>query len=30
MGLPKAVWPGSERVLSGTNGPAVRFAFPHL
>jgi hypothetical protein len=26
--VPKAVWPGSERVLHGTNGPAVRFAFP--
>jgi len=26
--VPKAVWPGSERVLSGKNGPAVRFAFP--
>jgi hypothetical protein len=25
---PKAVWPGSERVLYGKNGPAVRFAFP--
>ena len=24
----KAVWPGSERVLYGKNGPAVRFAFP--
>jgi hypothetical protein len=26
--VPKAVWPGSERVLPGKNGPAVRFAFP--
>jgi len=26
--VPKAVWPGSERVLYGKNGPAVRFAFP--
>jgi hypothetical protein len=26
--VPKAVWPGSERVLSGKNGPVVRFAFP--
>jgi hypothetical protein len=26
--VPKAVWPGSERVLPGSKGPAVRFAFP--
>jgi hypothetical protein len=26
--VPRAVWPGSERVLYGKNGPAVRFAFP--
>ena len=26
--VPKAVWPGSERVLPGKKGPAVRFAFP--
>lgn len=26
--VPRAVWPGSERVLHGKNGPAVRFAFP--
>jgi hypothetical protein len=26
--VPKAVWPGSERVVHGKNGPAVRFAFP--
>jgi len=26
--VPRAIWPGSERVLSGRNGPAVRFAFP--
>jgi hypothetical protein len=26
--VPKAVWPGSERVLHGKNGLAVRFAFP--
>ncbi len=26
--VPKAVWPGSERVLHGKNGVAVRFAFP--
>jgi len=26
--VPKAVWPGSERVLYGKNGLAVRFAFP--
>ena len=26
--VPRATWPGSERVLYGKNGPAVRFAFP--
>ncbi len=26
--VPKAIWPGSERVLYGKKGPAVRFAFP--
>jgi hypothetical protein len=26
--VPRAIWPGSERVLYGKNGPAVRFAFP--
>ena len=26
--VPKAVWPGSERVLYGKKGPAARFAFP--
>jgi hypothetical protein len=26
--VPRATWPGSERVLSGKTGPAVRFAFP--
>jgi hypothetical protein len=26
--VPRATWPGSERVLHGKNGPAVRFAFP--
>ena len=26
--VPRAIWPGSERVLSGRTGPAVRFAFP--
>src|SRR5690348_5994747 len=26
--VPKAVRPGSERVLQGKNGPVVRFAFP--
>jgi len=26
--VPRAIWPGSERVLPGKNGPAVRFAFP--
>jgi hypothetical protein len=26
--VPKAVWPGTERVLYGKHGPAVRFAFP--
>jgi len=26
--VPRAIWPGSERVLYGRNGPAVRFAFP--
>ena len=26
--VPRATWPGSERVLPGRNGPAVRFAFP--
>jgi hypothetical protein len=26
--VPQATWPGSERVLSGKTGPAVRFAFP--
>jgi hypothetical protein len=26
--VPKAVWPGSEQVLHGKNGPAVRFTFP--
>jgi hypothetical protein len=26
--VPRAIWPGSERVLHGKNGPAVRFAFP--
>jgi hypothetical protein len=26
--VPRAIWPGSERVLCGKNGPAVRFAFP--
>jgi hypothetical protein len=26
--VPQAIWPGSERVLHGKNGPAVRFAFP--
>jgi hypothetical protein len=26
--VPRAIWPGSERVLCGKDGPAVRFAFP--
>jgi len=26
--VPRAIWPGSEQVLSGQTGPAVRFAFP--
>ena len=26
--VPRATWPGSEQVLYGKNGPAVRFAFP--
>jgi hypothetical protein len=26
--VPRAIWPGSQRVLHGKNGPAVRFAFP--
>jgi hypothetical protein len=26
--VPRAIWPGSERVLPGKTGPAVRFAFP--
>jgi hypothetical protein len=26
--VPRAISPGSERVLHGKNGPAVRFAFP--
>ena len=26
--VPRAIWPGSERVLYGKTGPAVRFAFP--
>ena len=26
--VPRAIWPGSERVLHGKTGPAVRFAFP--
>ncbi len=26
--VPRAIWPGSEQVLPGRNGPAVRFAFP--
>jgi hypothetical protein len=26
--VPRAIWPGSERVLPGKDGPAVRFAFP--
>ena len=26
--VPRAIWPGSERVLSGKTGPGVRFAFP--
>jgi len=26
--VPQAIWPGSERVLPGKTGPAVRFTFP--
>jgi hypothetical protein len=26
--VPRAIWPGSERVLTGRHGLAVRFAFP--
>ena len=26
--VPRATWPGSERVLAGKSGPAVRFTFP--
>jgi len=26
--VPRATWPGSERVLYGKTGPAARFAFP--
>jgi hypothetical protein len=26
--VPRAIWPASERVQCGKNGPAVRFAFP--
>ena len=26
--VPRAIWPGSQSVLSGKSGPAVRFAFP--